>query len=88
MQEILDCLHRGKVWELVSVFHGGGRDSRICAGIFENDEDPVSVIARIRQWLTFVVLAPSVSRSGDYSASHEADPIHLPHRRLAQGTLK
>lgn len=65
MQEILDCLHMGKVWELISVFQGGGRDSRICARIFENGYEPVSVVARIRQWLTFVVSAPSVSRSGD-----------------------
>lgn len=75
---LIDCLHMdmGKVWELISVFKGV-RSSRVCTRIFENNQDPISVVARIRQWLEFVGLRTLCQqvRGQLCFSKHKVDPI-------------
>lgn len=63
------CLQMGKVWGLISVFHGrsGGR---ICVLILRMGKEPVSVVARIRQFTAEVPSPPLIRDTFRISPKH------------------
>lgn len=83
VREMLDkpvCIWVG-FGEWMSVFQGGGREQNL-QELFETAEEPVSVVARTRQWPASAGLGTTLC----ISQKRQEDPVYRPQLCVAQGT--